>query len=118
MNTKKEIFFEYLDERKNTVTAEVTKLAGEDRKDESNMLRAKANIYDIFKAIWGACEKMSEGDSTFISTFNGKVEAITLPWGKSLEAAKAHNDVHKVMIEEAKLSAVNEVKEKIASLFN
>ncbi len=38
-------------------------------------------------------------------------------WEKSLEIAKQHNDTSKIMIEEAKLAAVEEIKLKFDKLF-
>jgi len=38
-------------------------------------------------------------------------------WEKSLEAARVHNDIAKIVIEEAKLEAAAEIKAKAFSLF-
>ena len=106
-----------MDERKRMVLSEAADLAGDDRKDESNVLKAKANIYDIFKAIWGAAEKLSKDRDSFKTAFLGKASDIPAVWEKSLEAARLHNDTSKIMIEEAKLAAVEEIKAKFNALF-
>lgn len=92
-------------------------LAEDDRKDESNLLKAKANIYDIFKAIWIAAEKTTSDKKTFKEEFLKKATQIPSAWQKSLEAAKQHNDTGKIVVEEIKLSAVCEIKEKFSCLF-
>lgn len=102
----KKAFFDFLDTRKTAVMAEAKALADDDRKDESNILKAKANIYDIFKAMYGACER--DGAVTKDSLC-AVAERIYSPWEKSLAAAQEHGDTAKVLIEEAKLSAVKEV---------
>ncbi|WP_026670364.1 hypothetical protein [Butyrivibrio sp. AE3006] len=116
MNEKEKELFDFLDEKKALVLAEVKDLASQDRMDESNILKAKSNIYDICKAVFGAAtKKASDGNvkDTFLSTFGN----ITGQWQKSLEQAKAHDDSYKILIEEAKLSAVSEILEKIDELF-
>ena len=109
-----ELFYSFLEERKSCVLAEITRLAQEGRIDESNVLKAKVNVYDICKAVYGAATAQSKDDAgnAFQATFN----KITSPWKASLEKAKAHGDAHKVLIEEAKLEAAQEINAKYAEL--
>ena len=112
MNENVSRFYEWLGERKEQVLAEAKALSDDGRTDESNSLKARANIYDICKAVCGAAEKQAQGaplKDAFVTAF----ERVTSPWKLSLEQAKAHDDSHKVMIEEAKLSAVDEIIAKI-----
>ncbi len=116
MNEKEKVFFDYLDEKKGQVLAEVNELASQDRIDESNVLKAKSNIYDICKAVFSASAKKASPDTikdAFLSTFGN----ITGQWQKSLEQAKAHDDSYKILIEEAKFSAVSEILAKLEELF-
>ena len=116
MNEKEKAFFDYLDEKKALVLSEVKDLASQDRVDESNVFKAKSNIYDICKAVFSTTAKNSPDDKikdAFLSTFGN----ITGQWKKSLEQAKAHDDSYKIMIEEAKFSAVSEIMEKFEELF-
>jgi len=116
MNDKEKELYAFLDDKKAQVLAESKELASQGRTDESNILKAKANIYDICKSVHGAFAKTVPADKvkeTFLSTFKN----ITGPWHKSLEQAKAHDDSYKVLIEEAKLSAASEIFEKIENLF-
>lgn len=113
---KTNLFFDFLETRKNAVEAEVASLAADGRKDESNILKAKANIYDISKAVYNAAVK-SNGDNAIATAFPPAFEKITSQWSKSLEAAKTHNDSHKILIEESKMAAVNEIVEKFKEIF-
>ena len=116
MNEKEKELFDFLDERKAQVLSEVKELASQDRTDESNILKAKSNIYDICKAVFSASAKKASDDTvkdTFLSTFGN----ITGQWQKSLDQAKAHDDSYKILIEEAKFSAVSEILDKINELF-
>lgn len=114
---KEKLFFDFLDTRKSEVLEEAKALMQDDRRDESNVLKAKANIYDIFRALWSASKKMAADEDSFRAAFEQKIVLIPAPWEASLEKAKENNDVTKVMIEEAKLSAVAEVREKVKDLF-
>lgn len=117
MKELKNTFFAFLDTRKEETTKESELLAKDDRKDESNLLKAKANIYDIFKSIWNAAEKTTTDQETFKGEFLKKATQIPSAWEKSLELAKQHNDIGKIVMEETKLSAVYEIKERFLSLF-
>ena len=108
------LFFSFLDERKALVLSDIKSLAQEGRIDESNVLKAKSNVYDICKAVYNAAAKQSKDTigTAFPATFN----KITSPWKASLEQAKLHNDARKILIEEAKLEAVSEINAKFAEL--
>ena len=108
------IFYSFLEERKASVLSEITSLAQEGRTDESNVLKAKFNVYDISKAVYNAARAQSKdgAGNAFVTTF----DKITSPWKASLEKAKAHGDDHKVLIEEAKLEAAQEINAKYAEL--
>ncbi len=116
MSEKGQEFFKYLDDRKAAVLSEVKSLAAEDRTDESNILKAKANIYDISKAVFGVAEK-AVSEEQLRDEFLKKFGNITGQWEKAYEQAKTHDDSYKILVEEAKLSAVSEIKEKAAELF-
>ena len=112
MNEKE--FFTFLDDRKQTVLTEIQSLTNDGRNDEANILKAKSNVYDICKSVYGALAKEAPADvATAFPTVFGR---ITGPWKASLDAAKAHSDDRKILIEEAKLSAVSEITAKFAEL--
>ncbi|WP_026527882.1 hypothetical protein [Butyrivibrio sp. VCD2006] len=116
MSEKINEFYAFLDGRKEQVLSEVKNLAADNRMDESNILKAKANIYDICKAVFGVASKGTSEDMVKDAFFS-KFSNITGQWESSLEKAKAHDDTHKILIEEAKFSAVSEIKEKVEELF-
>ena len=112
MNDKINIFYTWLDERKEATLSEAAALTKDERIDEGNSLKAKANIYDICKAVCGAAVKQSKGmpdADMLVAAF----KRITDQWRTALDLAKAHNDSRKIMIEEAKLSAADEITDRI-----
>lgn len=107
----------FLEQRKSEVLNEASKLIADGRKDESNFLKAKANIYDVFKALFGASVKAAGNDKdSFYADFKKRAETVPSAWRKSLETAKKFGDVEKILIEEAKLSAVDEIVAKFDEL--
>ena len=108
------VFFTFLDERKQAVTAEIESLTADGRKDEANILKARLNVYDISKAVFNAAVK--QGAAPVEKAFPSSFEKITAPWRASLEQAKAHGDDRKLLIEEAKLAAVDEITARFAAL--
>ena len=117
MKELKNEFFAFLDNARQNALEEAETLTKDDRKDEGNILKAKDNINDIFKAIWNAADGMADDKESFCEAFRKTAEMIPSAWVTSLEKAKEHNDTHKILIEEAKLSAVSEIKDKFNSLF-
>ena len=108
----KQEFYTFLDDRKQSVLADIQTLSAEGRTDDANILKAKFNVYDIARSVFDASAKQS-GDTapTAFPVLFGK---ITGSWSTSLETAKAHEDDRKVLIEEAKLAAVAEINAKVA----
>ena len=116
MSEKRNEFLTYLNDRKMQVNAEVKALAEDGRTDDSNILKAKANIYDIAKAFFDNVTKgASEGSEkeAFLKAFG----RVTGQWEATYEKAKAFGDDRQVLVEEAKFSAVTEIKEKLEELF-
>ena len=63
MNEQINEFFNWLDTAKEAVLSEVAALASDGRTDESNSLKAKANVYDICKSVTGTILKKTPGAS-------------------------------------------------------
>lgn len=76
INELEKEYFEFLDTRKQQTMTEVLDLIKDDRKDESNVLKAKANIYDIFKDLWNAAKNTSTDMESFKEAFLNKASAI------------------------------------------
>lgn len=110
MNT--DDLYTFFDERKQAVTADIQELAAEGRTDEANILKAKCNVYDIAGAVLGATLKQSP--ASVGTAFPVAFDRITSGWRLSLEQARSHGDDRKVLIEEAKLSAVSEINARFA----
>lgn len=101
----------YLEERITACKQRSKLLAEEDRKDEGNFEKIRANVYDIFKTILSVAEKTcGEDDLAKRRFFLQKTEQIPANWAASREKAKQNGDAEKMHIESIKLDTVQEIK--------
>ena len=113
---------EYLEKAIQSTTEKAQELLIEDRKDESNHIKIKVNIYEVFKTIFSVLEKniakeKNMAAETIKASYLNKMETIPASWKQSLENAKAHNDVEKILIEEIKLDTVKEIRQKFVEIW-
>ncbi|HHY65223.1 MAG TPA: hypothetical protein GX501_09270 [Clostridiaceae bacterium] len=117
MKTVIDNMYKFLERRKAEVLEEASKLAADRRNDESNFLKAKANIYDVFKALLNvSCKAAGNDRDTFYADFKKRAETVPEAWRKSLEAAARYGDDARILTEKAKLSAVDEIIDKFNKL--
>lgn len=135
-----EQFVTFVDESIEKLRAEEKQLAESHRKDEANLVRIKMNIYDVCKTVYGVCARIPakkemgkeemqttgkwqgiarcgvvsqlDGDADTVQLYLKKLEELPKNWKESLEKAKIHGDVEKQVIEETKINALEEIKEK------
>jgi len=106
-----ENFMTYLDETIKTLQEEEQNLISSDRKDEANFVKIKINICDICKTIYTVSAKTHDG----VALKQEYIRQLTrLPenWKMSLEKAKVHNNVQKIIVEETKLEMLEAIKTK------
>lgn len=112
-----EEFHSFIALKKEETQKMVEALVADDRADEAKFLKAKANIYDVFGTLFDVSVKQAKDDVVECrELFLKKAEMVPQNWKKSLEAAKAHDDVEKIMMEETKLSTAEEIVEKFEEL--
>ncbi len=110
-----EQFKTYIDETVNALQEKERALVQSDRKDEADMVKIQINIYGICKTIYDvvcktcAPEKVKE-------VYLKKLEDLPGNWKRSLEKARAHEDIEKIVVEELKLEALFAVKKKFQEL--
>lgn len=93
-------------------------LLADARTDEANFEKIKANVYDIFRTILSVAVKSSKGDPVTVRRFFlQKTEQIPSNWMAAFEAAKQHNDVIKMQIEQIKLDTIHEIEETFANIW-
>ncbi len=112
MNEKQTKFELYLDEKIAACRQRCERFAADDRIDEGNFEKIRANVYEIFKTIFSAAEKACGKDvSAMKCFFLQKAEQIPSSWTVSYEKAEQHGDVKKMHIESIKLETVREIRD-------
>lgn len=101
-------FTDFINNRKNDINLEINALTNENKVDESNFKKAKLNIYDVFYTMFQLAIKQDSVEK-IEEFFIKKIETIPSNWRISLQKAKEFGDMGKVLIEEVKLEAVDEI---------
>ena len=97
-------FVAYLDEKVESYRQESRRLVADDRRDEGNLAKIKANVYGICKSVFQVQGK--EKAQVVLTGLRGE-------WETSLAAAREHDDVKKAAIEEIKLETLMEIRAKL-----
>jgi hypothetical protein len=125
MNQVKEKYISYLDKKIGEYNRICEIYKAEDRKDEADFEKIKANICDIFKTLFIRDTKELEGKELSVSNnknlytnFLLRFDTIPANWKLSLAKAIAYGDVKKQVIEETKLAVAKELKEQFISILN
>lgn len=112
MNEQQRKFESYFDEQITACQQRSKMLAEDDRMDEGNFEKIRANVYEIFKTILSAAERVCEKDELAKRAFFlQKAEQIPTSWRASYETAKQNGDVRKMHIESIKLDTIQEIKD-------
>ena len=112
MNEQQQKFESYLDQQIAACKQRSKLLAEDERMDEGNFEKVRANVYEIFKTILSVAERVcGKDDSAKRSFFLQKVEQIPTSWAASYEKAKQNGDVKKMHIESIKLDTIQEIKD-------
>ena len=93
-------------------------LAGDGRVDEGNFEKIRANVYEIFKTVLSAAERVSgEDDLAKRQFFLEKMEEIPDNWRVSYEKARQQGDVDKMHVESIKLDTIREIKDMCTQIW-
>lgn len=115
---KQQEFETYLDEQIAACKQRSRLLAGDDRVDEGNFEKIRANVYEIFRTILSVAEKTYGKDDFAKRRFLfQKAEQIPANWAASYERAKQNGDAEKMHIESLKLGAAREIRERCMQIW-
>ncbi len=118
MKTKIETMNSYFDEQIAACAARSQALLADDRTDESNFEKIRANVYDIFRTMLSVAVAAGKGDANAVrSFFLQKAELLPASWRASLEKANQHGDAAKAQIELIKLDTLAKIKDKFSTVW-
>ena len=108
-------YIEYLDRTIEELQKEEEKLIATNQKDEANFIRIKINICDICKTIYNVSAKNNNG-MALKEEYIKQLTRLPENWKISLEKAKEHNDIQKIIVEETKLEMLQSIQAKFEEL--
>ena len=108
--TKKESFITYLDERTRAVQENINRLTKDQRKDEADFEKIRANIFQMFKTIFQASARISTAEEDQIRFFDNRMTIIAETWKAALAKATEHRDERRILQEQVKLEVVDEIR--------
>ncbi len=102
---------QFLDNQIQLCRKQEKNLQEDNRGDEATFQKIRANIYDISKAILSVAQKAGNDDPQKIKQFFLlKTEQIPANWKAAYEAAKLHDDIEKMVVEQLKLNTIEEIR--------
>ena len=102
---------DFFEQKIATCGLERKRLQEEDRGDEANFEKIKANVYNIYKTIFLTARKQYGDDQKAQEFFLKKLEQIPSGWAAAYEEARQHDDAGAMHIESVKLEVVRDIKE-------
>ena len=93
-------------------------LQADDRRDEANLEKVRANVYDIFRTILSVAVKTCKEDPAAVKQFFlKKIQQIPANWETSHAQAEKHGDTVKMEIERIKLDTVGEIRQVFGQIW-
>lgn len=91
-------------------------LLADGRADEADLEKVRANVYDIFRTVLTVAEKRG-GEEEVKDFFLEKTEKIPENWLSSRAQAEQHGDTVKAYIEQIKLDTRDEIRARVAAIW-
>ena len=93
-------------------------LAEDDRTDEANFEKIRANVYDIFKTILSVAGRVcGEDERARTAFFVQRAGQIPASWEASYKKAEQNGDAAKMHIETIKLDTIREIREMCVQIW-
>lgn len=100
-----DLFIKFLDDSVDGLKQEETELINSDRKDESDIVKVKINIFRMCKAIYKTVSRQCKKENVR-DVFCKRLDEFTSNWERSYEKALKFDDAKKVLVERTKLDTL------------
>ena len=118
MNERQQKFERWLEQQAAACRQRGKLLAQDDRIDEANFEKIRANVYEIFQTILSAAQRACGNDaSARRNFFDQRARQIPAGWEASYETAKQNGDAEKMHVETIKLDTIREIREKCVQIW-
>lgn len=93
-------------------------LLADDRRDEADFEKIKANVYDIFRTILSAAVKTGDRNEDAVKDFFlQRLQQIPSKWSAAYKKAESNNDAAQMHIERVKLDVAEEVQADFCTIW-
>lgn len=92
-------------------------LTAEDRIDDANLEKIRGNVYGIFVSVLQAAEKQSSDNLNQRELFERNLERIPSGWCLARDKAWKRGDTVRLVQEDVKLAAIDEVEQAFRELW-
>lgn len=110
-------FSEYIEKRIKELSEEEKRLEESYRQDDAVFVKIKSNVYDVCRTVFGVFEKIKP-EASLYNEYIKKLDEFEKTWSDSAKKAKEFGDAKKAAAEEAKLSALAEIKAKYIEIWS
>ena len=114
---KTSAFISYLDQRTTSVQGDTLRLIADDRRDEANFEKIRANIFQIVKTMLQASARISQEESERVGFLEAKLALFQETWEGYLRKAKEHGDDLKIVQEQTRLEAQAEIRDTFQKIW-
>ena len=111
-NCKHETFIGYLDRQTADIQKTIALLVADERKDESDFEKIRANIFQIAKSVYQTSLKTFPEENARLEFLDSRLAMIAQSWKSALDKAKTHHDEVRVLQEQLKLDTMEEILKK------
>ncbi len=112
-----ETFINYLDQRISSIQEDTLRLIADDRRDEANFEKIRANIFQIVKTMLQASARISQEESERVGFLEAKLALFQETWEGYLRKAKEHRDDLKIVQEQTRLEALAEIRDTFQKIW-
>ena len=112
-----ETFINYLDQRISSIQEDTLRLIADDRRDEANFEKIRANIFQIVKTMLQASARISQEESERVSFLESNIALFQETWEGYLMKAKEHGDDLKIVQEQTRLEALAEIRDTFQKIW-
>ena len=116
-NEKKESFIRYLDERTSAVNDRIVRLVEDNRRDEGDFEKIRANIFQIIKSMVQASERVSGDEEEQVRFVDSRLTMFEETWKGFQAKAEEHKDERRILQEQIKLEALGEIRDTFERLW-
>ncbi|MBR1830796.1 MAG: hypothetical protein IJ781_15100 [Atopobiaceae bacterium] len=92
-------------------------LTAEDRIDDANLEKIRGNVYGIFVSVLQAAQKQSSDEAAQRTLFENNLERIPSGWRVARQKAEERGDTVRLVQEDVKLAAIDEVEQAFRELW-